>query len=178
MDLIIKKTFNEYCYIYFLFQFADQKITPEVLKILTPFHINKLFTDLPVGDQAIFENKLANWKKSFIADAIDFNFSAPSKPTKNNISVKEVLNTTHNGKEIQAFYNKHGKLYEEQRSLLITTITKFVEGNGIDCSLSDCTELEKEICSIFPSEEIVRINLLFAVKCIWKYTNKINILTF
>ncbi|XP_065354405.1 uncharacterized protein LOC135948881 [Calliphora vicina] len=135
-------------------KFKDEKITKEVLKILTPIHIAKLFSDLPVGDQAIFENKLKNWKKSFEADITDIDLLASPKPTRNNISVREVLNTTHNGKEILAFYNNNGTLYDEQRNLLITTITKYVEGNDIDCSLSDCTELEKEICTIFPSEEI------------------------
>ncbi|KAI8122557.1 hypothetical protein CVS40_6689 [Lucilia cuprina] len=134
-------------------KFKDERITIEVLKILSPIHIAKLFSDLPVGDQAIFETNLKKWMQSL--ETSDVDLSTSTNVTQKIIcSVKEILKTTYNGQEIYAFYKKNGKLYDEQRNLLISTITKYIESHGIDCSLSECTELEKEICSLFPTEEM------------------------
>ncbi|XP_037820789.1 uncharacterized protein LOC119609869 isoform X1 [Lucilia sericata] len=134
-------------------KFKDERITIEVLKILSPIPIAKLFSDLPVGDQAIFETNLKKWMQSL--ETSDVDLSTSTNVTQKIIcSVKEILKTTYNGQEIYAFYKKNGKLYDEQRNLLISTITKYIESHGIDCSLSECTELEKEICSLFPTEEM------------------------
>ena len=54
-------------------------------------------------------------------------------------------------------FGKKNSLYEEQRNLLINTICKYVEAKGVEFSLSECSAIEKEICSIFPSEQLVSI---------------------
>lgn len=75
------------------------------------------------------------------------------------VSVKEILSNTFNGKEILKFYAKHNILHEEQRNLLITTVAKYIEAKGLSCSISDCSDMEKQICAIFPSEQIVSFQL-------------------
>lgn len=126
--------------------------------MLTQTHISKLFCNLTVGDQVIFEANWKNWIKSTEPAVINTNLPISfSRFKTQKISLMEILNTTHTGKEIKNFYNKTGKLHDEQRNLLIGTITKYIEGNGVEFSLSDCTDLEKEICTIFPTEEIVSI---------------------
>ncbi|KNC23130.1 hypothetical protein FF38_01757 [Lucilia cuprina] len=40
------------------------------------------------------------------------------------------------------------------RTLLISTITQYLDLNGCEVSLSDCAELEKQICTIFKTEEL------------------------
>nr|CAI5862642.1 unnamed protein product [Callosobruchus analis] len=44
--------------------FIQQKITVSVLKIIRMHHIQKLFKDMPVGTQVIFEHHLKNWRKA------------------------------------------------------------------------------------------------------------------
>ncbi|XP_065356917.1 uncharacterized protein LOC135952157 [Calliphora vicina] len=70
------------------------------------------------------------------------------------LSVSDILSSTKSGLEILKYYEKNQILQEEHRTLLISTITKYLDINGYDFSLSECAELEKQICSIFPSEEL------------------------
>lgn len=145
--------------IYFLFVYcSDHHITVEVLKILTPKHIKILFHGLAVGDMAIFENKLKTWRlqstdTETISTSPDNSQSTAQSFVKSPIcSVNEMLMDTQNGRLILKHYSKHNILNEEQRNLLINTIAKYIESKGYLCSLSDCTEIENQICTIFPTE--------------------------
>lgn len=136
----------------FIIFITEQKITPDVLHILKPHHLKNLLADFTIGDQAIFEEHLDGWKnKRNVTQQPNF-----QKQRVNSISVLEILNKTYNGKEILNFYAKNNVFHEEQRNILINTITKYIEANGIQCSISDCADIEAEICSIFPTEQLVR----------------------
>lgn len=147
---------------------TEQNITLDVLKILKPNHIEKLTLNYTIGHQAIFETNLEKWRNQ---QQLDGHNSFPNlKPSETNhhvISVKEILSNTYNGKEILNFYGKNNILHEEQRSLLISTITKYIEAKGIDCSISDCSQIENDICLIFPTEQIVSCKIIYK-----KYLNK------
>ncbi|XP_037809229.1 uncharacterized protein LOC119601998, partial [Lucilia sericata] len=133
-----------------------QDTTIDVLKILKAHHISKLFNDLSVGDQAKFENCLEKWKETstpfFKRDEIQL--SSDSSQKSSFVSVKEILSNTFNGKEILKFYSKNDILHEEQRNLLISTVAKYIEANGIPYTISDCADIENQICNIFPSEQL------------------------
>ncbi|KNC32281.1 hypothetical protein FF38_12920 [Lucilia cuprina] len=134
----------------------EQDITIDVLKILKAHHISKLFNDLSVGDQAKFENCLEKWKETstpfFKRDEIQL--SSDSSQKSSFVSVKEILSNTFNGKEILKFYSKNDILHEEQRNLLISTVAKYIEANGIPYTISDCADIEKQISNIFLSEQL------------------------
>ena len=126
--------------------------------MLRPHHISKLFQDLTTGEQARFEYHLENWKRQF--NTIEFcpvseSLSTLQNKTAKTPTVMEILSNTSTGKDILKFYQNNKSLYEEQRNLLISTITKYIESQGILCSLSDCSDIEKQICSIFPTEKLV-----------------------
>lgn len=149
--------FTFYLIIINLIFFSDENITIETLKILKPHHIQKIFSTLRTGDEAKFEFELEKWKKSF-EGPVQNNTETfhPINTNRNSqFSVLEILSNTKSGKEILKFYEKHEILQEEHRTLLINTVTKYLDLNGFDCSLSDCAALEKQICTVFPSEELV-----------------------
>ena len=136
----------------------------EALKLLNSQHISKLFSNLPIGDYAKFEHKLEEWRKNL--ENFDCSYNVPSfghselQIGKKTISVMEILTSTHSGKEILNYYAKNNYLQEEQRTLLINTIAKYIDLNGIHYSLSDCAEMEKDICNIFETENLVRFQKL------------------
>ncbi|XP_037824735.1 uncharacterized protein LOC119612917 [Lucilia sericata] len=105
---------------------------------------------------AKFENCLEKWKETstpfFKRDEIQL--SSDSSQKSSFVSVKEILSNTFNGKEILKFYSKNDILREEQRNLLISTVAKYIEGNGIPYTISDCADIENQICNIFPSEQL------------------------
>lgn len=143
----------------------DHHITVDVLNILTPKHVEILFCGLPVGDMTIFENELIIWRSY----DNDMNYKTPDilRPTtvcddvqsfvKSPIcSVKDMLTDTQNGRLILKYYSEHNILHEQQRNLLINTIAKYIELKGYVCTLSDCSEIENQICTLFPTESKVR----------------------
>ncbi|KNC23711.1 hypothetical protein FF38_01233, partial [Lucilia cuprina] len=65
----------------------------------------------------------------------------------NNNCTETPLSSTKSGTEILKYYDKHQILQEEHRTLLINTITQYLDLNGCEVSLSDCAELEKQICN-------------------------------
>lgn len=128
-----------------------------------------------MGEQAIFEHKLKNWKQKCnveheftlaVTKPDHGNFSTPltlenTINTKNQIpSLMTILKDTQTGIQILKFYDEKKILHEEQRVLLISTIAKYWELNGHNCSITDCSDIEQQICKIFPTEQLVRnINL-------------------
>lgn len=130
----------------------------DVLKILEPHHIKKLFRNQTIGEQAAFEHNLKKWKEGTCSDEPTYNILQSKNSTKRKQmpSLLEILSNTCCGKQLLQYYKENRCLYEEQRNLLINTITKYIESNGLVYSLADCNELEKEICAVFPTEELVR----------------------
>ncbi|XP_073812255.1 uncharacterized protein [Musca autumnalis] len=63
-----------------------------------------------------------------------------------------MLLDSQNGTLLLKHYSKNKSLNEEQRNLLINTIAKYVDCKGFACSLSDCYEMERQICVLFPME--------------------------
>ncbi|XP_046806468.1 uncharacterized protein LOC124419810 isoform X3 [Lucilia cuprina] len=61
-------------------------------------------------------------------------------------------------KQILKYYEKNKILHEGHRNLLIDTISKYIKAKGYKLSISQCADLEKEICKIFPSEELEYYN--------------------
>lgn len=153
----------------FSFLLTEHRITTSVLKILKAKHIDILFQGLPVGDLAVFENHFENWMvqnvpiltptvPEIISNAPTSTQKSESVSTKEPVcSVMTILKETHNGKAILKYYEEKRVLRDEQRQLLIKTIASYVEARGISCSVSDCSEMEKEICYIFPTEELVNM---------------------
>ncbi|KAI8130050.1 hypothetical protein CVS40_0842 [Lucilia cuprina] len=134
--------------------FKKHMIDIDVLKILKTHHITKLFEDLPIGQQAKFEFNLEKWNKQFNSSEI-LPVCQHITTTEQKIpTVTEILSNTRNGKDIQNYYNNNKTLHDEQRNLLINTITKYIESKNITCSLSDCMEIEKQIYNIFPTEKL------------------------
>lgn len=74
----------------------------------------------------------------------------------NKFSVADILENTLSGKLILKYYTKNNVLHDDQRNLLITTISKYLFESEVKCSISNCFDLEKEICSLFPSEKMVK----------------------
>ncbi|XP_046801112.1 uncharacterized protein LOC111688897 [Lucilia cuprina] len=72
----------------------------------------------------------------------------------NNNCTETPLSCTKSGTEILKYNDKYQILQEEHRTLLISTITQYLDLNGCEVSLSDCAELEKQICIKFPTEEL------------------------
>lgn len=120
---------------------------------------------MPIGDQVIFEYNLEKWKNSKTNEGSSSENFQNKNILDNNtyenknvpISVMEILNNTFNGKEILKYYTKNNALHDEQRNLLISTVTKYIEAKGIKCSLSECNEIEIQICNMFPNEKLVRL---------------------
>lgn len=152
-----------------LFNLIEHRITLEVLKILKPKHIDSLFYGLAVGDLAVFEENFEKWKLKNM-DVVKPNnqkqtsdISLTTTTSKNCItnnkicSVMTILKDTHNGRAILKYYDENNILHEDQRQLLIKTIASYVDVKGITCSVSDTSQMESEICSIFPTEELVSI---------------------
>lgn len=131
---------------------------------------------MPVGDLANFEINLEKWKltstgnetfsynstprflndnPTFVEDAPTLDKDIPSFIKEPIVSVMKMLSETQNGRLILSYYAQHNILHEEQRTLLISTLAKYIESKGYQCSLSDCMEMEKQICKIFPTETIV-----------------------
>ncbi|KAI8126856.1 hypothetical protein CVS40_3410 [Lucilia cuprina] len=80
-------------------KFKDERITIEVLKILTPIHIAKLFSDLPVGDQAIFETNLKKWMQSLETSDVDLS-------TSTNVTQKIICSEFYTNGKRGKIYNK------------------------------------------------------------------------
>ncbi|KNC21407.1 hypothetical protein FF38_12548 [Lucilia cuprina] len=140
--------------------FKKHMIDIDVLKILKTHHITKLFEDLPIGQQAKFEFNLEKWNKQFNSSEI-LPVCQHITTTEQKIpTVTEILSNTRNGKDIQNYYNNNKTLHDEQRNLLINTITKYIESKNITCSLSDCMEIEKQIYNIFPTEKLIDIDFV------------------
>lgn len=143
----------------------------DVLKVLKPHHVQKLFADSPVGDEALFESNLERWKAASNVDVNTFcNTKLILEPSDQNhltvnkdkyFSVKQFLDTTKSGKMIQKYYIQHNILHEEQRNLLVNTIANFLQENGFECSIAKCSTIQKEICSIFPTEKEVSIYIYY-----------------
>ncbi|XP_075158212.1 uncharacterized protein LOC142231488 [Haematobia irritans] len=142
--------------------FLAEDIDINVLKILEQRHIDKIYkiTNMTIGQQAMLEYNLKVWKAS--GTTFDKPPEESLKPSSlenkqlksQGISVDEILANTSNGKELLKYYSRYSYFNEEQRSLLINTIVKYIESSEITCGLSECTEIENQICSVFPSEQI------------------------
>ncbi|XP_075148179.1 uncharacterized protein LOC142222103 [Haematobia irritans] len=145
--------------------FIDHRITTEVLKLMHTSHIRILFTGLAVGDMVIFEDRLKKWKSHCMAQGK----MLPSPQETQNMSssddceslvkaaipsVKTMLMNTQNGRRILKYYEENKILHEDQRNLLIDTIAKYMEAEGYSCTISDCTRIENQICSLFPTESM------------------------
>lgn len=127
-----------------------------------------MFLSLRIGDQAHFEFNLKNWKKRIGCDEVVTQAElkvlddSPKTAIKRSFpSVCNILSSTKTGNDIIQFYEKNNVLQEEHRTVLLNTITKYLEVNGYDCSLSECADIEKQICKIFPTEELVIIAFVF-----------------
>lgn len=123
-----------YNYFFIIFVLTAQNIDFEVLKMLRPHHISKLFLDLTTGEQARFEYHLENWKSHFNTNEfspVSNNSSTPQNKSTKAPTVMEILSNTSTGKDILKFYDNNKSLYEEQRNLLISTITKYIESQGV-----------------------------------------------
>lgn len=114
---------------------------------------------------AIFEHNLIMWRtpphNEKIYDPTTILQPTTSGDAQNFVkapicSVKDMLSDTHNGRLILQYYAEHNILNEQQRNLLITTIAKYIELRGYICTLSDCSEIENQICSLFPTESKVK----------------------
>lgn len=142
----------------------DNHITINILKILTPRHIDTLFRHMPVGELALFEIRLKEWKETD-----NISVKSPKLLSLNNdscgntpafvkepiCSVSEILSSSQNGKLLLAYYMEHKEFKEEQRNLLVETITKYVEARGHNCTFAEYTEIGKQIGKIFPTESVV-----------------------
>lgn len=127
-----------------------------------------MFLSLRIGDQAHFEFHLKNWKKRIGCDEVEtqpelrvLDDSPKTAIRRPFPSVCNILSSTKTGNDIIQFYEKNNVLQEEHRAVLLNTITKYLEVNGYDCSLSECADIEKQICKIFPTEELVIIAFVF-----------------
>ncbi|KNC23851.1 hypothetical protein FF38_05618 [Lucilia cuprina] len=135
----------------------NHRITIDVLPILKPHHISKLFNNSHIADEAKFELHLDKYKENVNKQEYQMTGNGDKRkytPIRNNFSVSDILDNTQSGKLILKYYSKHNTLHDEQRTLLITTISKYLLESGIECSVSSCAGLEKEVCSIFPTEKI------------------------
>lgn len=121
-----------------------------------------LFYGLPIGDMATFEFRYEKWRTPQ-AEKLFESESEITSMENQKISVMKILQDTVNGKQILKYYENNRILHEEHRSLLIDTISKYVESKGLKVSISQCFDMEKEICSIFPSEELVSITSIFII---------------
>ncbi|KAM7344009.1 uncharacterized protein ACRADG_010859 isoform 2-T2 [Cochliomyia hominivorax] len=93
-DLDLKNLLNEWNLSHLYEHFLEQKITLKILTILKPSHIELLFKNKPIGDQAWFEHKLELWKQSLL-------FSHKSNSTISYSSSSHNNNKTRNIKEIR-----------------------------------------------------------------------------
>lgn len=121
-----------------------------------------LFYGLPIGDMATFEFKYEKWKTPQ-SEKLSESENQISPMQNQTISVMNILQDTENGKLILKYYENNKILHEEHRALLIDTISKYVESKGFKSSVSQCIDMEKEICSIFPSEELVSSKVIFII---------------
>lgn len=121
-----------------------------------------LFYGLPIGDMATFEFKYEKWKTPQ-SEKLSESENQISPMQNQTISVMNILQDTENGKLILKYYENNKILHEEHRALLIDTISKYVESKGFKASVSQCIDMEKEICSIFPSEELVSVTFIFII---------------
>lgn len=117
-------------------------------------HINKLFQNLPVGQQAIFEHRLKQWKDDDVPTANQFSSTYSNKKTP---TLMTILQDTHTGLQILQYYETKQCFHEEQRILLINTIARYLEVKGYECTIANCSDIEKQICSLFPTEQLVKI---------------------
>lgn len=145
-----------YYFYLFLNLIIEECISMEVLEILNENHINKLFRNLPVGHQALFEHKLKEWKSANIPTFNQNN----SRNVKKFPSLLTILQDSPTGKQIMEYYDSKQCFHEEQRVLLINTIAKYLDVKGYDITITDCLDIEKQICTVFPSEQLVRVRSL------------------
>ncbi|XP_065366938.1 uncharacterized protein LOC135959794 [Calliphora vicina] len=92
-DLDLKNLLDEWNLIHHYDYFIEQRITLNMLTILKPKHIDKLFENLPIGDQALFEYQLQLWQQNRVFP-FKSNNSATKKtknPNKPNNAKKEAV---------------------------------------------------------------------------------------
>ncbi|XP_075167741.1 uncharacterized protein LOC142239880 [Haematobia irritans] len=150
----------------------ENKINLEILKILQQHHIQRIFDGRPIGEHALFEHKLEQWKSSlnknrnlsyYTQNYEDVDTVAqPMHLNKQQVfTVHDILNNTKSGSMIFKYYAEHRILHDEQRYLLINTIANFLQEKGIEYNVQQCAALEDEICTIFASEKKVNLCLNF-----------------
>lgn len=134
-------------------------------------HIRRLFFNQPIADEAIFEYNLKIYqnsldKNSNVESNVEIENPCRCKVLPNKelfkgetFSVGDILEDTYSGKSILRYYNQHNALHEDQRTLLITSICNYLQEKEIECSVSKCSDMEKEICTIFPTEKLVSFNI-------------------
>ncbi|XP_061393952.1 uncharacterized protein LOC133329496 [Musca vetustissima] len=219
--------------------FREQKITLQVLKILKPQHIEKLFANRPLGDQVMFEHRLNIWQQLQLLDdtpkafrsqvvpiAITENRTKRLKPnessqelevhdyddTEDNLqdmddnttnvsrpemsssavrrsssttlpkianvasessaaplpsvstpsdmgptnfspySVRDILNSTFEGKTLISYYQQHKIFLEDHRTTLLNILARHIDANECKLTMSQATSMEKQILEMFPTE--------------------------
>lgn len=88
-----------------LLYISEENITIEILKIMQPHHIKKLFSTLRTGDQVKFEFELQKWRKTFeLPEQNKEEKTQLDKSLKSGgnhqLSVYNILSSTKSGKEI------------------------------------------------------------------------------
>ena len=119
-----------------------------------------------MGEQAIFENNLKRWKNEAkpIADTSFKSLrSIENLPINTKIpSLTSILKDTESGKQILKFYEENKVLHEQHRVLLINILAKYLDLKGYNCTITDCSNIEFQICSLFAT--------YWYVNCFYFYT--------
>lgn len=164
--------------------FLEQKISVEILKIMKRHHIEKLFKNLPIGTQILFEHRLENWRKalnitlenefdisnyikypiqnlcspSSSASTASFHPYLPSRPETPDVGTKinlaDILNTA-KGQMLCSFYEINNKFEEEQRNSLINLICQYFDEKQVPMTLGTSHRIENDIMVRFKNEKLV-----------------------
>ncbi|VEN56638.1 unnamed protein product [Callosobruchus maculatus] len=164
--------------------FIQQKITVNVLKIIRMHHIEKLFKDVPVGTQVLFEHHLRNWRKTIGSpldntlqnDVDNLNVQKSCVPTPSMHSTPAPSNhpylnpaervdagakihladilNTVKGRMLCTFYEANQRFEEEQRNALVNLISQYFDEKQIPMSLATSYKIEKEIIARFKNEKL------------------------
>lgn len=124
-------------------------------------HIQKIFRDSPAGDQIKFEICLEKWKLSLNIPNQSDSSSSYIANVKSNELVSKIINSTKSGHLLLKNYNENYCFNEQQRNLLVNIIANYIHENGLEFTVSDCSDLEEQIFAIFSNEKKVRIFFFF-----------------
>ncbi|XP_046805893.1 uncharacterized protein LOC124419663 [Lucilia cuprina] len=70
-----------------------------------------------------------------------------------------ILKDTNVGEKIIKNYEENQIFSEEVRVLLLNTIAKYIDVKGYRCTLTDCSNIEQQICKVFPTEQLSYYNI-------------------